>query len=368
MSIKRNILLNPGPATTTDSVKYAQVVSDICPRENEFGQLMEKLSSDLASIVTSNPQGYSSVFFGGSGTCGIEAMISSIVPQNKTIVIVENGAYGARMAKIAHIYGIEHAVFQSSKYEQINFIKFESFLDAVGVSNISHIFMVHHETTSGLLNDIGQMGDICKKYNIDLGVDAVSSFAACPIDMDKMNLKFIVSTSNKNIQGMAGIAFVIGKQESFEGLKNIKPRNLYLDIYEQYKHLKEKKQLRFTPPVQTFYALDQAYKELAEEGVENRYARYCSLYEHLIVGLDNLELEVLVDVEARSKLVTTIVEPSSANYSFDKMHNYLYQYGITIYPGKVSDHNTFRIANIGQLETSDIDLFLKYLKDYLETI
>ena len=361
--IKRNILLNPGPATTTDTVKYSQVVPDICPRETEFGDLMKETSYDLTTFVTANPDEYTTVFFGGSGTSGVEAVVSSIVRENDNVLVINNGAYGARILKMTEIYNYKTVEFKSSQYDGIDLAKLEKIIDE---NNINKLFMVHHETTTGLLNDISSVGKICKKYGVELAVDTISSYAATPIDMDQMNLSYIVSTSNKNIQGMAGISFVIAKKTILENLSKIKPRNLYLNLYDQYKFMKKSTQLRFTPPVQTFYALKQAIAEAKEEGIENRYNRYRDCWKVLKEGLKDLNLEVLVDEKYQSGLITTIVEPASSKYDFDKMHDFLYSKDITIYPGKVSDKSTFRIANIGAIDKADIQLFLKHLKEYLK--
>ena len=180
-------------------------------------------------------------------------------------------------------------------------------------------------------------------------VDAMSSFAGIPINMDEMNIKYLASSSNKCIQGMAGISFVIANKESLETTKNIKQRNLYLNIYKQYSYFKDNYQMRFTPPVQVLYALKQAITEAKEETIEKRYERYKECCKILWDGLDKLNLKKLVNEKASSMLLTSIIEPKIEGYCFDDLHDYLYNKGFTIYPGKVSSENTFRIANIGQI-------------------
>ncbi|BCZ48668.1 hypothetical protein psyc5s11_47350 [Clostridium gelidum] len=373
MEIKRNILLNPGPATTSDTVKFAQVMPDICPREKEFGDVMEFVSKELTNFVGSNDK-YTTILFGGSGTASVEAILSSIV-DDKTILIINNGAYGKRMCEIAEIYNLNYVEYKSSPIEEINLNELEEIIKThnskslSGDKNlISHIAVIHHETTTGILNDIKAIGSICRKYEIDMIVDAMSSFAGIPIDMDEMNIKYLASSSNKCIQGMAGISFVIASTESLEKTKNIKPRNLYLNIYKQYSYFKDNYQMRFTPPVQVLYALKQAIIEAKEETIEKRYERYKECCKILWAGLDKLNLKKLVNEKASSMLLTSIIEPEIEGYNFDALHDYLYNKGFTIYPGKVASKNTFRIANIGQIYPENINKFIEVLEEYFTGI
>jgi len=365
ISIKRNVLLNPGPATTTDSVKYAQVVPDICPREEEFGQCMQFISTELTKLVA-DPTDYTTVLFGGSGTAAVEAILSSVIGED-TLLIVNNGAYGKRMCQIAAAYGIPYLEFKSPLDEPIDLQKLEKLLQTAP-TKISHLAIVHNETTTGLLNDIQAVGDMCKRHHIQMIVDAMSSYAAIPIDMQKMNISYLAASSNKNIQGMAGVSFVIAHLATLKSTSLIKPRNFYLNLYAQYKYFIETLQMRFTPPVQTLYALRQAIIETVQEGVENRYARYTKSWETLINGIGKLGLAHLVKPEHHSRIITAIVEPDCENYDFDEMHHYFYRRGFTIYPGKLEGQNTFRIANIGDITYRDIEAFLQLLEEYLTSI
>lgn len=363
--VRRNILLNPGPATTTDTVKLAQVIPDICPRETEFGELMKWTADQLTSFVAPTDQ-FTTVLFGGSGTAAVEAVLSSVVGEGK-LLIISNGAYGERMAEIVGAYGIDHEVFSSSPIMPLAFDEIEQVLQHN--SNVfTHVAVVHHETTSGILNDINKLGQLCARYNIDLIVDAMSSYGAIPIDMPHSHISFLISSSNKNLQGMAGISFVIANRAKLQALQNHTPRNYYLNLYRQYEYFEKTGQMRFTPPVQTFYALKQAIIETQQEGVAERYQRYARSWETLIAGLDQLELKYLVPLEHHSKIITTIQEPTIDGYDFDQMHDYLYRYGITIYPGKIGKLSSFRIANIGEIDHQDITYFLEKLSDYLNTI
>ena len=368
VDIKRNILLNPGPATTSDTVKMAQVIPDICPREKEFGDVMEFVSKELTNFVGSNDK-YTTILFGGSGTAAVEAMLSSVIGDD-IVLIINNGAYGKRICEMAEIYNLNYIEYKSSGLEEINLSELEELIKTYNLNRndnkkvISHLAVIHHETTTGILNGIEAIGELCRKYKIEMIVDAMSSFAGIPIDMHKMNITYLASSSNKCIQGMAGISFVIANKESLEKTKNIKPRNLYLNMYKQYSYFKDNYQMRFTPPVQVLYALKQAIIEAKEETIEKRSGRYKECCEILWNGLEKLNLKKLVKVEASSMLLTSILEPKIEGYSFEELHDYLYSRGFTIYPGKISSENTFRIANIGQIYPENMIKFIELLEEY----
>ena len=367
MNVKRNILLNPGPATTTDSVKMSQVVPDICPREEEFATLVEEVKNDLTRIVV-KPEDYNdydSVLIGGSGTAVMDAIVSSFVTGK--LLVVNNGAYGKRIVDIATSYKLDVEQFECSSSVPVSIEDLETVITSMS-KKPDHLAIIHHETTTGILNDIKAVGDLCRKYNVELIVDAISSYAAIPIDMKEMNISFLATTSNKNLQGMAGIGIAVCNLNDLMKRKDYKAPNFYLNLFDQYINFKNKRQMRFTPPVQTFYALKQAVKETLDEGVEDRYARYSGMWKILNDGLKEQGFDLLIKEEDSSKLMTTIFDPKSDRYSFNEMHDYFYEKGITIYPGKVSELNTFRIANIGALENNDIKLFLKELKNYMETL
>lgn len=360
--VQRNVLLNPGPATTTDSVKWAQVIPDICPREKEFGDLMEFCATEITRFV-GNPKDYTTVMFGGSGTATVEAILSSVIPEDGKILIIDNGAYGKRMCQITSIYKIDTKIVESSSIEPIDLVALEAVIRSE--EGLTHLAMIHHETTTGLLNDISAVGKLCAKYGLSFIVDSMSGFAAIPVDMEAMNIDYLAASSNKNIQGMAGIGFAICNKKVLESTKSIAARNLYLNLYAQYAYFEKTHQTRFTPPVQTFYALKQAIIETHEETIERRFDRYSRSWETLLEGIGKLGLEYLVEKEHHSRIITSIIEPQAEKYDFDEMHDFFFEKGFTIYPGKINNYNTFRISNIGQIDHTDMTAFLEVLKTYL---
>jgi 2-aminoethylphosphonate aminotransferase len=360
--IKRNILLNPGPVTTTDTVKYAQVIPDICPREEEFGKMMKQIRKDLVRVVKGDDN-YTSVLFAGSGTAMMDACVNSIVPRDKKIAIINNGAYGERLVKIANSYGIPivEISFKWGKTPDLKKIE-----EALGKNkDIACVAIIHHETTTGMLNPIKEIGDIVKKNNCIFIVDTVSSFAGIPINIKDCKIDFMFSTSNKCIQGMAGLSFVICRKDELEKTKKYIPRSFYLNLFQQYDYFEKKGEMRFTPPVQVIYALKQAIKEYFEEGGKSRYKRYAENWQALRKGLKEIGFRFLLKERQESRLLMTIIEPLDSNYDFTIMHDLLYKRGFTIYPGKLYNLNTFRLAVIGDLRVKDILDFIKALKSVL---
>jgi len=362
--VRREILLNPGPATTSDSVKYAQVCADICPREKEFGDVMEWICYEL-SLIAGKPGRVETVLFGGSGTAADEVMISSCVPDDGKLLVIDNGAYGERFAKIAAIYKLNFEVYKSSGFAPLDC---EAVKKKLVDEHFTHFAIVYHETTTGLLNPVPEICRFCHKNGITTIVDAVSAFAAIPIDMDKDCIDFMASVANKNIQAMAGLCFVFCRKEALEKTASYSMKNYYLNLWDQYIYFKKYKQTRFTPPVQTIYALRQAIIEAKLEGIENRYARYIACWNELIKAVKNIGLSMLVPEEIQSKLITAIIEPSSPDYSFETFHDFARSKGFTIYPGKLSTANTFRIANIGDIRPEEMIAFAGLLENYMQSI
>ena len=363
--VKRNILLNPGPATTTDGVKAALVQEDICPREKSFGNLMGEIRKNLLKVVHANNT-HECVLLTASGTGGVEATLSSVIPTDKKVLILDNGAYGKRMAEICDALGILAITLKFPWGEPIDLAVVEKTIQ--NEKDLHAVAFIHHETTVGLINKTTPITTLAKKYQLKTIIDAMSSFAGMEIDVNKEQIDYLISSSNKCIQGMAGICFVIAKKEELQSLKNIPGKNYYFNLYKNFKSQEFDNQSLFTPAVQVAYALHKATEEFFQEGAKARYLRYHNNYKTLKAGIKDLGLEFLVNEAHHAELLTAIVEPCHPNYSFDKMHDYLYEKGITIYPGKGGNKNAFRIAVIGEIYPEDISLFLKELKNYLSSL
>ncbi|MBY0416405.1 MAG: aminotransferase class V-fold PLP-dependent enzyme, partial [Bdellovibrionales bacterium] len=213
-TVKRNILLNPGPATTTDTVKNAMVVPDICPRELEFGELTLSVRDDLIKAAHGE-KNHTCVLLTSSGTGGVEACLTSVIPMDKKVLIVNNGAYGVRMQEICDAYGIGHLDYNIPAGKPVDLVVLEKMLQD-RQAELSHVAFIHHETTVGILNPLKEICDLSHKYKLENIVDAMSSFAGMDIDVERDRVDYLVSSSNKCIQGMAGISFVIARMESLK--------------------------------------------------------------------------------------------------------------------------------------------------------
>lgn len=355
LHIKRNVLLNPGPATTTETVKMAQVVPDICPREKEFASLMKKLRSDLCKVAHAPEPEYTSVLFCGSGTISIDICINSLVPKDKKILVVNNGAYNSRAVEVCQMYHIPHIDLKSSVFEQPNLADVEKTLEEN--PDVAVVYCCHHETGTGVLNPIREIGALAHKYGAIFISDTTSSLGMIPFDMVKDNVDFCMASAQKGLMAMSGLSFIIGKTDIIKASKNYPTRSYYCNLYMQYECFEKTGEMHFTPPVQTIYAAVQALKEYFEVGEDAKFARHRRVYEAIRKGVKELGLETVIDPKIESGLVVSVKYPDTSNWNFEKVHDYCYERGFTIYPGKISTTNTFRLCALGVIDVKDIEDF-----------
>lgn len=363
-SIKRNVLLNPGPATTTDTVKMAQVVPDICPREKEFAGLMKGLRSDLLKVVHAPEDEYTSVLFCGSGTINIDICINSLVPENKKILVVNNGAYNTRAVEVCEMYHIPHINLKFSVYEQPKLDEVEKALKEN--PDVAVVYCCHHETGTGILNPIREIGALAHKYGAIFVSDTTSSLGMIPLDVVKDNVDFCMASAQKGLMAMSGLSFIIGKTDLIKKSKDYPTRSYYCNLYLQYEYFEKTGEMHFTPPVQTIYATIKALKEYFEEGEDAKFARHRAVYEAIHKGLDELGLDTVIDRSIESGLVVSVKYPEDPNFSFDKVHDYCYERGFTIYPGKITTTNTFRLCSLGKIYPKDIYDFMVVFRNALD--
>ena len=363
-NIQRKVLLNPGPATTSVRVKEALIVEDICPREEEFGDLIKAVGEKVKRVVHAGDE-YECVLLGSSGSGAIESCLSSCVDREDGVLIVENGAYGKRMGQICDVLGIKRDTIRFDWDQEIDLPRVDEFI-AQHTSNFRVLAFVHHETTSGILNPLSSLRELATKHGMISMVDAMSSYGGIPINLVEEPVDYLVTSSNKCIQGMAGVGIVIAKRAELEAIKDFHRRSFYFDLYKNYIAQKKEGQFCFTPPVQVLYALNEALDEFFDEGgVTARAKRYQELYQTMFDGMCRLGFKPLLRGRYHSKILTTFLEPESPNYRFEDMHGFLYQRGFTIYPGKIGERKSFRISNIGQLSVDDLKSFLEHMQNYL---
>ena len=363
-SIKRNILLNPGPSTTTDTVKYAQVVPDICPREKEFAGLMKGLREDLVKIVHGDLDKYTSVLFCGSGTINIDVCINSLLPEGKKVLVVNNGAYSTRAVEICQYYGLPHIDLKFAVDEIPDLDKIEETLKAD--PDIALIHTTHQETGTGILNPVREIGALAHKYGAIFTVDTTSTYAMRPIDIEKDNIDFCMASAQKGLMSFTGLSFVVGNRAILEKSATYPKRSYYCNLFLQYDCFEKTGEMHFTPPVQTIYATIQALKEYWAEGEEAKWARHTRVFNAINEGLEELGFKQVIVPENRAGLVSSAIYPDDPNWSFEKVHDYCYDRGFTIYPGKISTTNTFRLCALGAIDEADIEDVFKVFKEALD--
>lgn len=363
MEIKRNILLNPGPATTTDTVKMAQVVPDICPREKEFASMMKRMREDLVRIVHGDLNKYTSVLFCGSGTINIDVCINSLLPEGKKVLIINNGAYSARAAEICEYYDLPFIDLKFPVDEQPDLDKVEQVLKEN--PDIALVHTTHNETGTGILNPIREIGALVHKYGVVFTVDTTSTYAMRPIDIEKDNIDFCMASAQKGLMAMTGLSFVIGNTQIIKASARYPKRSYYCNLYLQYHFFETTGEMHFTPPVQTIYATRQAIDEYFAEGEEAKWQRHLSVFEAIHAGLEKLGFQDIIKRELQAGLVVSVKYPDDENWDFEKVHDYCYERGFTIYPGKVSTQNTFRLCALGAITPKDIEDFFVVLEEAL---
>ena len=364
MNIKRNILLNAGPSTTTDTVKMAQVVPDICPREKEFASMMKDLRADLLKTVHADPQQYTSVLFCGSGTLNIDVCLNSLLPADKKVLVVNNGAYSTRAVEICEYYGLPHINLQFPVLERPDFDVVRKTLEEN--PDIALVYTTHNETGTGILNPIREIGALAHEFGAVFIVDTTSTLAMRPIDVQKDNIDFCMASAQKGLMAMTGLSFIIGRKDIIEASKDYPKRSYYCNLYLQYHFFEKTGEMHFTPPVQTIYATIQALKEYFAEGEEAKWARHTRVFNAIHKGLDELGFKDAVKREWQAGLVVSPIYPDDPNWDFEKVHDYCYERGYTIYPGKISTTNTFRLCALGAIDEDDITAFFKVFREALE--
>ncbi len=363
MNIKRNVLLNPGPATTTDSVKMAQVVPDICPREQEFASMMKKMREDLVEIVHGNKEEYTSVLFCGSGTMNMDVCLNSLLPENKKILIVNNGAYSSRAVEVCEYYGLDFINLEFPVDELPDLALIEETLKKN--PDIALVYTTHNETGTGILNPIREIGELVHKYHAIFTVDTTSTYAMRPIHVKEDHIDFCMASAQKGLMAMTGLSFVIGKRDIIEKSKEYPKRSYYCNLFMQYDYFERTGEMHFTPPVQTIYAARQALKEYFEEGERNKWERHLRVFEAIHKGLEQLGFRDVIRREWQSGLVVSVLYPDDDNWDFTKIHDYCYDRGFTIYPGKISSGDTFRLCALGAIDESDIVEFFGVFREAL---
>src|SRR2546421_4430179 len=349
MADREWILLNPGPANTTPTVRAALVMPDLCHREPEYFDMMRRCRTEVTRLAGCGTD-WTTVLFTGSGTAAVEATICSAVPADRALLVVDNGVYGDRMLKIARAHGIAAYSVRSDIFTPVRAADVEAALAAH--PEVSHVALVHHETTTGLLNPVAEIARGVQRQGRRVIVDAMSSLFGEPLDVCQEPLDFVTSSANKCLQGVPGVSFVLARRSALEALRGRAPRSVYLDLHSHFA-TQEQDNTPFTPAVQVLHAMEQALAELAQEGLSRRVARRAENARVLRDGLGRLRLEILLAPPGRPNNLTTLPPPSRG--PCDALPDPLQRRGHIIFAGQ-GDLRTyaFRVANMVTLTPRDM--------------
>ncbi len=352
---KDKLLFTPGPLTTSAAVKEA-MLRDVGSRDAEFVKVVRDIRQLLLGVAgVSQADGYEAILLQGSGTFGLEAVVSSVIPRDGKLLIIINGAYGKRIRQIAERHGIETVAIEVSERTLPDPQQVRQSLNSD--SRITHVVLVHLETSSGILNPVKEIGATVKELQRTFIVDAMSSFGGIPLNMAEAGIDFLVSSANKCIEGVPGFSLVIANRAQL--LTSGAARTVSLDLLAQWKGLEEAGQFRFTPPTQAILAFRQALRELDHEGgVAARAKRYAANHAALLRGMRRMGFREYVPAEWQSHIITTFLFPEDPHFDFEEFYQRLSTKGMVIYPGKLTDVECFRIGSIGRLFERDVDALL----------
>ncbi|ANB51707.1 2-aminoethylphosphonate--pyruvate transaminase [Aeromonas veronii] len=344
------LLLTPGPLSTTATVRAA-MLQDSCTWDADYNQgVVEPIRRELVRLAT-GPEyesDYSAVLLQGSGSYVVESVLGSAIGVDECLLIINNGAYGARMGEMARCLGLRHHELDCGETTRPEPAAIEAML--ARHPEITHLAMVHCETTTGMLNPLDEVAALCQRRGIRLIVDAMSSFGGIPIDMGRLGIEFLISSANKCIQGVPGFGFVIARRAALAACAG-RARSVSLDLHAQWQTMEQQGgKWRFTSPTHTVLAFAQALRELDEEGgIAARHQRYSENQRTLVAGMAALGFAPLLPEQWQSPIITAFYSPAHPDYRFADFYQRLKEQGFVIYPGKVSQADCFRIGNIGDV-------------------
>ena len=355
-------LLTPGPLTTSLSVKQA-MLHDYGSRDAAFIETNARMLERLVGIVHGEDT-HVAVPLQGSGTFVVEAMISNFVPRDGKLLILINGAYGKRIAKICDYTGRDYVVHETPEDTPVDTAQLDAALDSDAA--ITHVVVVHCETTSGILNPVGDVADIVARHGRSLLIDSMSAFGALPLDAREIPFDAVVASSNKCLEGAPGMGFCIARESALIATEGNSP-SLVLDLYDQWRAMQANRQWRFTPPTHVILAFDQALNEFDEEGgVAGRGGRYQANCDLLVSGMRKLGFKTLLSDALQAPIIITFHMPANPAFDFGAFYDGLKDRGYVIYPGKLTVADSFRMGCIGRLEAGQIQGALDAVKAMLD--
>ena len=356
-------LLTPGPLTTSMTTKEA-MLHDWGSRDKKFIDLNSSIRESLVKLIDGE-ENYQCVPMQGSGTFAVESMVSSLTSKDSKILILINGAYGQRMKKMCTYLNRDFIEYEVAEHEVHELIKIEELIDN---NDLTHVFTVYCETTSGILNPIEDIAKLVESKKLSLFIDAMSAFGALPLSAKNVSFDAVAASSNKCLEGVPGVGFILVKNNVIQNAKG-NSHSLSLDLYDQWQAMEKNKQWRFTPPTHVLAAFNQAIKEHNKEGgVQGRYNRYKNNCDIICNGMKELGFEQLLPENLQAPIIITFKQPNDSNFNFDKFYNALSDKNFLIYPGKLTVAETFRIGCIGDLNENDMKETLSAVKEVIQEL
>ena len=357
-------LLTPGPLTTSATVKEA-MLHDWGSRDANFIRINKEVREGLLDIAGATGS-HVCVPVQGSGTFAVESMIGTLLPRNGKLLVLVNGAYGRRIVKICQTIGRDHVVIERAENQPIDAAAVTAAL--VQDPSISHVAVIHCETTSGILNPIEEIATVVARAGRSLLIDSMSAFGALPVDAAKVPFDALAASSNKCIEGVPGVGFVLVRKSVIEGAKG-NAHSLSLDLHDQYVSMEGNGQWRFTPPTHVLAAFHQALAEhKAEGGVAGRGKRYRDNCRILVDGMRALGFETVLPDAIQAPIIVTFHMPADPRFNFQTFYDRLKDRGFVIYPGKLTVADSFRIGCIGRLGATEMKAALAAIRDVMKEL
>jgi 2-aminoethylphosphonate-pyruvate transaminase len=343
------LLLTPGPLTTAESTRRA-MLHDWGSRDAVFIEMTARVRRRLVEIAGGGD--LVAVPVQGSGTFAVEAALGTFVPRDGKVLILVNGAYGARMARICAVMGRAHATLETAEDVPPSAAAVDAAL-AAG-PGISHVAMVYCETTSGILNPVAEVAAVVARRRRRLLLDAMSAFGALPLDMAALECDAVMASANKCLEGVPGIGFVVARAAALRDCEG-RAHSVSLDLHDQWRYMDRTGQWRFTPPTHVLAAFDHALDLfLAEGGVAGRGARYRNNCRILIDGLHAMGFETLLPDHLQAPIIVTVRTPADSRFHFETFYESLRERGYVIYPGKLTVADSFRVGCIGRVGEAEM--------------
>ena len=345
------ILLTPGPLTTTLRTKLA-MLKDWGSWDSDFNAVTASVRKSLLAVIHGQDS-HVVVPLQGSGTFSVEAAVATVVPKDGHVLVMDNGAYCKRAARLTTLMGRRCTVMPFDEAAQVSPAALDAMLEAD--TSITHVMLIHCETGAGVLNPLKEVADVCKTHGKGLLVDAMSSFAAIEIDARKVHFDALVAASGKCLEGVPGMGFVFIRKAILDGCAG-RSQSLAMDLHDQYVYMEKTTQWRFTPPTHVVVALGEAIAQFEEEGGQPaRLARYESNYRTLITGMAKLGFKPFLDPAIQAPIIVTFHAPADGRYDFKKFYAAARDRGFVLYPGKLTQVETFRVGCIGAIGPNEIE-------------